>query len=73
MSKFFTFIAGILTGAYIAQSYNVPSVSEICKNTFEKISEYEKNNKSWNKKLKCVINYIIYFRITSQNIKYFIT
>ena len=45
MSRFFTFVAGILTGAYIAQTYNIPLVSTMCKTTFEKISEYEKDKK----------------------------
>lgn len=44
MSKSFSFIIGIVTGIYISQTYKIPNVSLLVKDSLKKISEYEKKN-----------------------------
>lgn len=41
MTKYITFIAGIITGVYISQNYNIPKIKTI----YDKILEYEKEYK----------------------------
>lgn len=44
MSKCFAFFTGLITGAYIAQTYKIPKVNTMIKEFFIKISEYELKN-----------------------------
>tara|TARA_B110000908_G_C10157126_1_gene404153 strand:+ start:494 stop:631 length:138 start_codon:yes stop_codon:yes gene_type:complete len=45
MSRLITFAVGLLTGAYVAQTYNIPKVNVMAKTIITKISEYEKKEK----------------------------
>lgn len=45
MSKFISFFAGLIAGAYVAQNYSIPEVSSTVSMMITKISEYEKNYK----------------------------
>lgn len=40
-----SFTFGFITGAYIAQNYNIPNVGGLIRLMVNKIDEYEKNNK----------------------------
>jgi hypothetical protein len=44
MSKIVIFISGIITGAYIAQTYKIPLVQNVIKLTSQKITEYERKD-----------------------------
>lgn len=51
MSKCFLFVAGLLTGAYVAQTYKIPKVTTLFREFYTKVSEYElqDDNSSKNK------------------------
>lgn len=55
MSRCIAFVAGLLTGAYISQTYKIPKVSVMVKTAITKLSEYEQkdstsNDKNYDKK-----------------------
>jgi hypothetical protein len=50
MTKLLSFTLGIVLGAYISQTYNIPKIADSTQKLFEKICEYEKINKKTNDK-----------------------
>ena len=50
MSRCITFAAGLLTGVYIAQTYKIPTLYVIVKNSITKLSECEQTDSTNNNK-----------------------
>jgi hypothetical protein len=52
MSQCITFITGLITGMYVAQTYPCPKVSVIITKVCNKLSEFDKECKEDNKECK---------------------
>ena len=52
MSRFLAFTVGLIAGAFIAQTYKIPDVSDMAKIAIEKTSEYEKKSRELSNKDK---------------------
>ncbi len=44
MSKWVSFVAGLLTGVYVSQTYKIPKVTTMITSVITRVSEYELKN-----------------------------
>jgi hypothetical protein len=48
MSRFISFVTGVISGIYITQHYSIPDVTSSIKLLLKQIAYYEKNNNNNN-------------------------